>query len=76
MTEHHQLHRYIVYTCNNCGWQTAIVSQWADLKPKRCRGHKCTTNFSANPEALDIKVPEPIVEQEEPVVEKKSKKKK
>lgn len=54
----HQLQRYIVYTCKKCKWQTAIVDQWADLKPKKCMNKKCGCYFLKEPDMLDIKKPE------------------
>lgn len=54
--EHH-LSRYIVYTCKKCNWQTAIVEQWADLKPKKCMNKKCGCSFLKEPSALSIKSP-------------------
>jgi hypothetical protein len=53
----HQLKRYIVYTCKKCNWQTAILAQWADLKPKKCQNRKCNCLFLREPDKLDIKMP-------------------
>lgn len=53
----HQLKRYIVYTCKKCGWQTAILAQWADLKPKKCQNRKCNCLFLREPDQLDVKMP-------------------
>lgn len=47
----------IKYTCANCGWETSVVAQWKDLKPKRCMNKKCNTSFRANPESLITKDP-------------------
>lgn len=53
----HQLKRYIVYTCKKCNWQTAILAQWADLKPKKCPNKKCNCFFLKEPDQLDVKLP-------------------
>lgn len=47
----------IKYTCSNCGWETSVVAQWKDLKPKRCMNKKCNTSFRKDPESLIIKDP-------------------
>jgi len=54
----HQLRRYIVYTCKKCNWQTAILAQWADLKPKKCPNSKCNCFFLKEPDQLDVKFPQ------------------
>jgi hypothetical protein len=48
----------IKYTCKNCGWDTSIREEWADLKPKRCMNKKCNTSFLAKPDMLVIERPE------------------
>lgn len=48
---------YIKYTCKNCGWQTRILKEWADLKPPRCMNKKCNTSFRKNPESLIVEHP-------------------
>lgn len=53
----HQLQRYIVYSCKKCGWQTAVLAQWADLKPKKCPNKKCNCLFLREPDQLDVKLP-------------------
>lgn len=73
----HQLRRYIIYTCKKCGWQTAIVAQWADLKPKKCKNSKCGCFFLKEPNQLDIKVPKGLEKKEPaPSAQKKLTKKK
>lgn len=57
MSIEHQLRRYIVYTCKKCNWQTAILAQWADLKPKKCPNSKCGCFFLKEPDQLDVKRP-------------------
>lgn len=57
MSIEHQLRRYIVYTCKKCNWQTAILAEWADLKPKRCPNKKCNCFFLKEPDQLDVKLP-------------------
>jgi hypothetical protein len=47
----------IKYTCANCGWETSVIAQWKDLKPKRCMNKKCNASFLKNPEALLCKDP-------------------
>lgn len=47
----------IKYSCSNCGWETSVIAQWKDLKPKRCMNKKCNTSFRVNPEALITKDP-------------------
>lgn len=47
----------IRYTCKNCGWSTSVVSQWADLKPKRCMNAKCNTSFVKESQSLIIEDP-------------------
>ena len=47
----------IKYTCKNCGWQTHIIKEWADLKPKRCMNKKCNTSFRKTPENLITEMP-------------------
>jgi len=49
----------IKYECKNCGWETSIREDWADLKPKRCMNKKCNTNFQASRDSLIITRPEP-----------------
>ena len=46
----HQLKRYIIYTCKKCGWQTAVLKEWGDLKPTWCLGKKgkCKVHFPTN----------------------------
>lgn len=51
----------IKYTCANCGWETSVIAQWKDLKPKRCMNKKCNTSFLKNPEALLSKDPTKVV---------------
>lgn len=58
----------IKYTCKNCGWETSIREEWADLKPKRCMNKKCNTSFLKSPESLEVTIPQ----KEEPKVEQKS----
>lgn len=58
----------IKYTCKNCGWETQIREEWADLKPKRCMNKKCNTSFVKSPESLEIAHPV----KDEPKVEQKS----
>lgn len=53
----HQLQRYVVYSCKKCGWQTAVLAQWADLKPKKCPNKKCGCFFLKEPGQLDVKMP-------------------
>ena len=60
----------IKYTCKNCGWETSIREEWADLKPRRCMNKKCNTSFLKNPESLEIARPQQLTK-----VEQKSKKK-
>jgi hypothetical protein len=48
----------IKYTCKNCGWETSIWEEWADLKPKRCMNRKCNTSFLLHPDALITTLPE------------------
>ena len=48
----------IKYTCKNCGWETSIIVEWADLKPRRCMNKKCNTSFVKNPDQLLIQMPE------------------
>ena len=45
----------IVYKCKNCGWESSIPEQWADLKPKKCPNRKCKTHFLITPDSLEIK---------------------
>jgi hypothetical protein len=47
----------VKYTCKNCGWETSIRAEWADIKPKRCMNKKCNTNFQAKPKDLIITPP-------------------
>ena len=47
----------IKYTCKNCGWETSIRAEWADIKPKRCMNKKCNTSFVASRESLIIEKP-------------------
>ena len=53
----HQLKHYIKYTCKKCGWQTAIIGLWKDLKPKVCANRKCKTSFLREPSELLIEAP-------------------
>ena len=71
----------VKYTCKNCGWETSIRAEWADLKPKRCMNKKCNTSFLASPKDLIIERPEkpkpkpkPVTKKDEPKVEKKEEK--
>ena len=72
MSIEHQLNRYIVYTCNKCGWQTAVLAQWADLKPKKCPNKKCNCLFLKEPDQLDVKLPVEEVKQPAPSARKKT----
>jgi len=58
----------IKYSCKNCGWETQIREEWADLKPKRCMNKKCNTSFLKSPESLEVARPQ----KDEPKVEQKS----
>lgn len=49
---------YIKYTCKKCGWQTRILKEWSDLKPKRCMNRKCNTSFVKDKEALLVDIPQ------------------
>lgn len=60
----------IKYTCKNCGWETHIREEWADLKPKRCMNKKCNTSFLKSPESLEVSRPA----KDEPQQEQKSQK--
>lgn len=53
----------IKYTCNKCGWETSIRSEWSDLRPKRCMNKRCNTSFLAKPDALSVKMPEKLKQQ-------------
>ena len=74
MSNEHQLSRYIIYTCKKCNWQTAIISNWGDLKPKRCGGRKCGTSFIKDADMLDIKLPKEMAKKS-PKKKKSAKKK-
>jgi hypothetical protein len=68
----------IKYTCKNCGWETAIWEEWADLKPKRCMNRKCNTSFILNPDALIIITPqkqEAVLKEEKKYANKNNKRK-
>jgi hypothetical protein len=54
----------IKYTCKNCGWETSIITEWADLKPKRCMNKKCNTSFLKNPDQLLTQMPDEVQAQE------------
>lgn len=57
------------YVCKNCGWETSITAQWADLKPPFCGNKKCDysksrarktkKSFRTNSEMLEIIRPQP-----------------
>lgn len=51
------MNQYITYTCKNCKKQYKILLQWGDLKPRRCTGKRCKTNFAKDPTKLEVKVP-------------------
>lgn len=57
----------IKYSCKNCGWETSIITEWADLRPKRCMNRKCNTSFLKNPDQLIVQMPESIQAQESEV---------
>ena len=48
----------IKYKCKKCNWQTAILEAWGDLKPSFCGNKKCLSNFSRNPDNLEVVFPE------------------
>ena len=48
----------IKYQCKNCGWETSIREEWADLKPRRCMNKKCNTSFIRKPDCLIISAPD------------------
>jgi len=69
----------IKYTCKNCGWETSVIVEWADLKPRRCMNRKCNTSFLKHPEQLVIQMPEqakPVEQAEDISKTKKTGKKK
>lgn len=47
----------VKFTCKNCGWQTSIRVEWADLRPKRCMNKKCNKSFHKEPNQLQIDLP-------------------
>ena len=47
----------VKYTCNDCGWKTEVLVQWADLKPRQCMNLKCRASFLKNPNKLKIENP-------------------
>lgn len=51
------MHDKVKYTCKNCGWETSIRAEWADIRPKRCMNKKCNTSFLASPKDLIITPP-------------------
>jgi len=68
----------IKYTCKNCGWETSVIVEWADLRPRRCMNKKCNTSFLKYPDQLVVQMPEEVkaVEPEEFSKNKKTGKKK
>ena len=62
----------IKYKCKKCNWQTAILEAWGDLKPSFCGNKKCLSNFSRNPDNLEVVFPEQKVV-EKVIVENKPK---
>ncbi len=54
----------IKYTCKNCGWETSVIVEWADLRPRRCMNKKCNTSFLKFPDQLIVQMPEVKTEQE------------
>lgn len=67
----------VKFTCKNCGWETSIRKEWADLRPKRCMNRKCNTSFLASPDKLDIKFPAKVEKKApKPKVAKKTARKK
>lgn len=47
----------IKYKCKKCGWEASIREEWSDLKPKKCMGRRCNTNFRSEPDQLLIEKP-------------------
>lgn len=47
----------VKFTCKKCGWDTSIIVEWADLRPKRCMNRRCNTSFIKEPDKLQIDMP-------------------
>lgn len=60
----------ITYTCGKCGWNKSLTAMWQDIKPKKCPRPKCKTSFIREPQMLQVSYSKveasaPIVENEE-----------
>lgn len=50
-----QLNLRVRYICKSCKWETSILLAWQDLKPKRCKS--CKMSFLADPDKLQVEMP-------------------
>jgi len=51
------MNQYIQYKCKKCGKEYRILSQWGDLRPKRCTGKRCGARFDRDKTLLEVRLP-------------------